>query len=66
MVNKKELVWDWTINRKFPFLHIYKRDKYVVEEIIDNAIKAENLMFATLPIFISAKLINKVKKIFHK
>ena len=42
-MNKKELVWDWTINRKFPFLHIYKRDQYVVEEIIDNAIEDENL-----------------------
>ena len=61
-----KLIWDWKITRRFPFLHFYKRKQYIVEQVFENAVKIESLMFAALPVLVSARLINGMKKIFHK
>ena len=65
-MNKKELVWDWTINRKFPFLHIYKREKYLTEKIVERVSEYFTilpLVMITVPL---AVVFSKVRKIFYK
>ena len=61
-----KLVWDWNITRRFPYLHVYKREQYMIEVVYENACKAESLMVAALPVLVSAKLIYRIKNIFHK
>lgn len=62
-MEKKKEIWDWNINCKSPFIHFYKREQYLVEEIEDNFWEAAGLMFAALPIIIAVRIYLFFKKI---
>lgn len=50
------------LKKKFPFIYFHKRPMTDLEIIFDNVSKVQDLMFATFPIMVVAKIIGKIKK----
>ena len=50
------------IKKQFPFFYFHKRPYTQIEITLENARKAQNLMFAAMQIIIGAKIISFFKK----